>query len=359
MPLITYLQATIPMIIVAGMALAQETPLTPSGDPVPLFAVRLVSPDAVSATSRAFFGRVAARETVDLSFEVGGRLVLFPVTEGVAIEMGSILARLDLAPLERAVELAEINLAQAQRELTRAEALAASNAASQVRVEDAGTVRGRADVALRNARAALENATLYAPFDGIVASRIETHFSNIEPGEPILRLHDMSEVRVEIEVPEQVLTRAGDPSSILFTAQMPDGQSIPLTLAEYEAQTGQVGQSFRVALRLPDEAAVGLIPGMSMTVTAALDAVGNKMALPAGAILATTDRGFEVMVFSADGENTGIVERRDVEVGAPNGLGFAVSGLIVDDRVVAAGAHLLRDGQRVRVYDGLIVEETN
>ena len=354
----TPLTAALVLVLAADASGQGAVEFTPSGDPAPLPAVRLLEPrEAEAARARTFFGRVAARETVALSFEIGGRLVEIPVREGAAVDAGQTVARLDPDPLVRAVERAELQLDQAERDFARARKLAASNVASEVRAEDAETARDLADVALRDAREALRDAVLEAPFDGLVAERVAVTFANVSPGEPILRLHDMSEVRVEIEMPERVLARTGDPSDIVFSGERPDGASTPLALVEFEAQTGQVGQSFRMALAIPPEAARGLIPGASMTVTASLPVSGGGRTLPAGAILGTTDGGFAVMVFHSEDGGGGRVERREVVVGAPTGTTFEVEGIAGDERVVAAGGHLLKDGQRVRVYEGLTVEE--
>lgn len=347
------------VLAAATTVAAQEAAdLTPSGDPRPVPAVRLVEPRSTAAENvRRFFGRIAARETVPLSFEVGGRLVEFPVLEGARVEAGDVVARLDPDPFARAVERAELALTQAERERERARRLAESNVASAVRAEDAQTARDLADVALRDAREALADSVLTAPFDGIVAERVAETFSNVEPGRPILRLHDMSEVRVEIEIPERVLLRAGDPDAIAFTGLMPGDRRVPLRLVEFEVQTGRVGQSFRVALALPADAAEGMIPGATMTVLAALPALEASEVVPMGAILARSGDAFEVMVFRPSDDGRGTVERREVRVSAGRGTAFEVEGLAPAERIVAAGGHLLSDGQEVRVYDGLTVEE--
>ena len=52
--------------------------LTPSGTPAPIRSVKLIEAGgAASQVQRVFFGKIAALETVDLSFEVGGRMVMF------------------------------------------------------------------------------------------------------------------------------------------------------------------------------------------------------------------------------------------------------------------------------------------
>lgn len=343
---------------IGSSAIAQD--LTPSGDPAPLRAVRLIEPgDATARRDRMFFGRVAARETTALSFEVGGRLVELAAREGSKVANGAVIARLDPEPFERAMERAELTLAQAERDAARIATLAERNVAADVAAQDAVTGLNLAKVALRDARAALQDATLPAPFDGLVAERLATEFTNVTPGQPVLALHDLSEVRVEIEMPERVLLRAGGIDQIAFAAQLPNGTETDLALREFEPQTGRVGQSFRVSLAIPDAAASGLLPGASLTVAARLPASTGAQAIPAAAILGTTDRGFEVMVFHPDAEDTdtGTVAPAEIAVSTPDGVTLTVDGLPEGAAIVAAGAHLLKPGERVRRYDGLVPEE--
>ena len=336
----------------SGAGAAQD--LAPSGVEKPAPSVKLVTATADGAAdSRTFFGRIAARETVDLSFEVGGHLVELPVTEGRPVAQGTLVARLELGKFERAVEQAEIALAQAERAVARAETLARSNVASEVQAQDARTARDAAEVTLREVQAALEDATLTAPFDGLVAARLTPNFSNVATGQPIVRLHDMSEVRVEIDVPER-LFQAAAPARVEWTGTLPQVEGpVPLTLAEYDAQTSSIGQTFRVSLALPDLDIPTLIPGASMNVTAtAPGEAAAGVALPATALLPGADRVARVMIFSE-----GRVRSVPVEVVSLTGTDLRVRGLPDGARVVAVGGHLLTDGQEVREYRGLSVQE--
>ena len=206
------------VMALAAPSFAQDTDvLTPSGDVAPIRAVKLIQAGGeAAALERVFFGQVAARETVDLSFEVGGRLTMFDAQEGQFLDQGVQIAAMDLAPFERAVERATLQLAQANRDLTRAQTLVQSNAASATQAENVETVRDLAAVSLREATDALADATLAAPFRALVASRLTPNFANVTPGQPIVRLHDMSEVRVEIDVPERLFQSLSDVDAISF-----------------------------------------------------------------------------------------------------------------------------------------------
>ncbi|MEM7709548.1 MAG: efflux RND transporter periplasmic adaptor subunit [Pseudomonadota bacterium] len=360
------LQAVAPLI--GGPAAAQDADsttqadpadLAPSGVPLPVPSVKLLTPEAATGQQvRTFFGRIAARETVDLSCEVGGHLTEFPVIEGTRVAEGDLLARLDLGPFERSVEQAELALDQADRTVERTSSLMERNVASEVQTQDAATERDIADVGLRDAQAALVDATLLAPFDGLVASRLTPQFSNVTEGQAILRLHDMSEVRVEIDVPER-LFRIGDGTDIAFEGVLPQlTDPVPLELAEFDAQTGTVGQTFRVSLRLPPLDVATLIPGASMTVRAVLDTPeADGVPLPATAILAGADRATAVMLYEPADGDTGRVRRLPVEVRSSSGTDLLVAGLPEGAQVVAVGGHLLSDGDSVRPWRGLSVEE--
>ena len=89
------------LFVLATPLHAQNTEvLTPSGDVAPIRSVKLIQAGGGSEQlMRVFFGQVAARETVDLSFEVGGRLVMFDAQEGQFLDEAVHIAAMDLAPL--------------------------------------------------------------------------------------------------------------------------------------------------------------------------------------------------------------------------------------------------------------------
>lgn len=98
--------------------------------------------DEVSATaedsSREFYGRVVALETVDLAFQVGGQITEFPIVEGSSIEKGTMIASLDRVPFELALAQATAQFDQASRTLDRMAKLSGSSV-SQATVDDAQT----------------------------------------------------------------------------------------------------------------------------------------------------------------------------------------------------------------------------
>jgi RND family efflux transporter MFP subunit len=349
------------LFLLFGLALALPVGTMPAraqqGD-APVRPAKLMTLDrANAAVERRFYGRVRARQTVDLAFQVGGQITEFPLDEGSSVGAGDLVAELDLSPFRRELERARVNLAKAQRDLTRLQQLSADSV-SDVQVEDARTQVDLARIALEQAEDRLEDATLAAPFDGLVARRLVATFTTVSAGQPIVRLHDMSEIRIDIDVPEVLFRRARREDDITIWARFPgDDTRYDLELREFEAETAQVGQTFRITLAFTQDTGEWLLPGASATVVARLPGEdGDAILLPETALVYGADGAPHVMVFeaSAGDPDTGTVTRRAVEISVRSDARVALAdGPAPGTEIVMTGASQLRDGQRVRRFTGI------
>ena len=341
------MRTIIALLLLAGLASsvsAQQEPRLAKLIPVTF-------EEAVAA--RHFFGQVVAKETVDLAFQVGGQLVELPVIEGETLEAGAVVARLDLEPFQLALDQALAQQAQADRTLARLEQLQGS-AVSQVTVDDAQTTAELAAIAARTAERNLEQASLHAPFDALVAARDIANFSTISAGTPIVRLHDMSELRVEIDVPELLFQRAGRTPDIDIWAEFPDDDTrFPLEIREFNAEAASIGQTFRLTLAMEPPEDLVVLPGSSVTVVARSRAAATRPIIPASAIVTANDGSKSVLVFRPQGAAEGTVHAVPIEI-TPTASGQieVVSGLESGQEIVASGAALLADGEQVRRFTG-------
>ena len=298
---------------------------------------------------RTFFGRVSARQTVDLAFQVGGQIVDFPAIEGEFIAKDSLVARLDLEPFNLALDRATASRQQAQRSLERLEKLKAN--ASRAQVDDARTAVTLASIATRDAQYALERATLNAPFDAIVASRTLANFSTVAAGTPLVRLHDMSELRIEIDVPEILFQRIGDNPNVELNARFPASDKVfPLEYRELNAEASRIGQTFRVTLGMAPPEGLRLLPGASVSVEATLLDSEVGIIVPVTALYKDADGALSVMRF--DGNNdTGKVVKNPVKIEI-DGRGYirVVEGLTAGNEIIVTGVDELTDGQQVRRF---------
>lgn len=328
-----------------GASGAEETALKP----VKLMAVS----EAPVAFDRQFFGQVKARQSVDLAFQVGGQIVDFPVTEGLSISEGDVIARLDLEIFELQLDQAILQKEQADRTVDRLKKLR-GNTVSQVTLDDAQTQASLAGIAVRNAEWSLRHATLKAPFDALVSSRNVELFTTVSAGAPVVRIHDLSELRIEVDVPEILFQRAGEERNVTITARFPGSDVVhPLQIREFDAETSSIGQTFRITFGMaPPEGRV-ILPGSSVTVSVSAAEPSTGILVPPTAIVVNDEGTIGVMRFDPKGGSEGNVNWVAVQSEpATGGMVRINAGLSDGDEIVLTGGGALTDGQAVRRFVG-------
>ncbi len=191
-------------------------------------------PAGVGADRRiAAEGRLVAYPGADvvLAFDGAGTITRLPVQEKHVVRAGQVIAAQradDLAAqrdeaLSRASEAAA-DIALGEAEVARAEGLlergtGTRQAADRAR-RDLEAARARHDSARAQAAridAEIAKARLVSPIDGVVLERFVEPGENVDAGTPVLRVADLSRVRIEAEVNEYDAGRVkvGAPASIV------------------------------------------------------------------------------------------------------------------------------------------------
>lgn len=342
----SWLPALTAALILASCA--DDTP-TPPAQP------RLVQLAEVTAengeTRHEFVGRVEARLSVDMAFQVSGQLAELPLNEGVLIEQGTLVAALDAEDFERAAREARVQLQQANSELERQRTLHERGIASQAALDSAQTNYDLREVALQTARRNLGYATLTAPFDALVSRRLVDNFTIVSPGQPVVRLMDVSELRVSIPISEGMVATfdADDLVSLEAAFSFLPGQTFSLVPRELVSEPDAASRTYRAIAALPDNIPANILPGMTATVLAqfANDASAlTGMRIPLAAVSAAPDGSQRVWVFD---ETAGTVSPQSITTGGFEGETVIVTdGLRAGDRIVTAGISALHDGMAVR-----------
>jgi len=302
--------------------------------------------------SREFVGRVEARYSVDLAFQVSGRLAEFAIPEGQMIEEGTLIARLEDQDYQRAAREARVQLQQARTDLERQQTLHERGIASDAALEDARTAYELRSVSLETMRQNLAYATIEAPFTGLLSRRLVDNFTTLSAGQPVARLQDLSELRVAIAVPESLIGALESPGGYTISARFPflPDHDFPLEFRELIAEADAASQTYKVMFALPSDLPGNILPGMTVNVRVQLDQEtlpgGEAVRVPVTALSALPDGGFQVWVFNPD---SGEVTPRNVSTGHVEGRNVVVlEGVSAGEQIVTAGVNALREGMRVR-----------
>jgi RND family efflux transporter MFP subunit len=186
--------------------------------------------EASGVSQRRFVGVVLASKTAEIAARFQGRLTEVPVRIGDRVRAGAILAVLDVPVLRHELRAAEaslrtseveqargaVELTEAEERLVRYTGLFADGASSGEELTSAKYQRqlGAARLRLMESQVAErrtlverlrrenEEATVRAPFDGVVAARYVDQGAMIGLATPIVRLISAGELIVRFAVPE-------------------------------------------------------------------------------------------------------------------------------------------------------------
>ncbi len=194
---------------------AQPQPAPPA-PPLPPPATVEVAPASVAdiATVQWVPGTVLSRADAQIASEQSGR-VLEIAEVGERVAQGGVIARLDaealvLAEREAEAALARIaaQLAFQERQLGRLAALKRRSSVAENQLDEARNQRdllqhdqARAEVALAAARRQLREATIRAPFEGLVAERRAQRGEYLAAGAVLVRLVDTTHTEVSARAP--------------------------------------------------------------------------------------------------------------------------------------------------------------
>lgn len=298
---------------------------------------------------RHFIGRVEPVSTVDLSFEVGGKILDMPLTEGSLVKKGSLLASLDATNFQLALRQAEASYEVVKLDFERKKELLPSNAVSKAVFDKSEAEYKLSQVALENARKNLSKTNLYAPFDALITRRLIEPQTNVGAGIPILRVQDVSEYRIKLSVQEELILQAHNQNDFEVVAIVANDRTkiYPLEYREHVAESTGFAQTYEVSFRMVKPKDLNLLPGMTVLVVAIpKNNIENSFFIPISSLDPQEDGHISVWVFNPE---TNIVSSRSITIGEiKNDKIEVLGGLSLGEQIVSAGAHLLREGLLVR-----------
>ena len=339
-------------------------------------------------------GYVTARRQATVSSKITGKIVEVLIEEGLVVDEGQVLARLDDALPKRQLDLAEAELEAAKKSLVESEVrltkaeldrkrlarLVEADVASQDELDaaeaDVDALEARLDLGreeievaerrLELRRQELEDTIIRAPFDGVVVTK------DAQPGEMISPVSagggftrtgigtvvDMGSLEIEVDVNEAYIGRvaAGQPVEAVLDAYpdwtIPARVITPVPTADRQKATVRVRIGF-------DELDSRILPDMGVKVSfldegepASLEATeptsaSPRLVAPKAALFRDGD---DAVAFVVRG---GVLERRAIRVGETrDGRLEILAGLEAGETVVVG----VVGGEKNRLADGLAIE---
>ncbi len=300
-------------------------------------------------------GSLTAYEDSDVAAGAAGKVLSVHVERGSVVKKGDVLVRLDARASSASLEEARAQVALAKSQ----QALANADCERNEKLFGSGTIstadHDRAQAQCRNAAAQLasanarltmlelnvSDATIRAPFDGVVSERVVSVGEYVRQDSKVVTLVALDPLRLSLTVPESSASFVRKDQSVEFTlTAAPD--------VVHKTKVSFVGPALRSGTRdLVVEALVpnkdrSLLPGQFATAKVQL----GEQQLPVVPRTAVLEEGARRKLFVV---SDGRLEERFVQVSESTAdLLGVMAGVRVGERVVAVAREDLRDGQRLQ-----------
>jgi len=278
----------------------------------------------------------------DILAKIQGEILEIRVEEGDWVAEGQLLAVLDGAAQEVAVEEAQARLHKLELDLERVRALHGDQLASDKDLHDAESNYEQAEAQRKAVQLQLSYTRILSPFAGQVTARTVDRGQTVSPGTRLFTVVDPQPLLARIHLPEREAARIHPGQQVWISPDTEVHREAPgeVTLVSpmVDARTGTVKITCQLSASLD-----GLRPGSFVRTRIATETHRDVLAVPKRALV---PEGAETYVYRAVADS---VLKVLVDVGATaEDLVEVTEGLEAGDRVVLVGQGALKTGSKIR-----------
>jgi membrane fusion protein (multidrug efflux system) len=320
-------------------AAAAAAPAAPKGLPVKAERVKIA--DVQSDVTAV--GTLLAADSVIIRPEIAGRVVGLHFQEGQAVAKGAKLVTLD--PAEYRAQLAATT-ADARTETMRyerAKELLEKNFISKEALDVAQGNMERALAKRQQDEVLLSKSTILAPFGGIVGLRQVSPGAYVRAGDDIVRLENVSAVKLDFRVPEAYLSKLKPTQEVSIKTDAFPNDTFKGRIFALEPGVDEKTRTVLARALVPNPQNK-LRAGMFARVNVLLETRAHAILVPEQAIW---PQGRDAFVYRVvDGK--AMLTKIEIGVRHPGEV-EVIKGLSAEDMVVTDGQMKLKDGAPVTV----------
>ena len=278
-----------------------------------------------------------------LSFEVAGNIQAVYADAGKRVKKGELLAVINQASLKSMHDAAVSTLKQAKDAYARYEKLHVQGSMPEIKWVEVESKLQQAVSAEAIARKNLADSKLYAPFEGVIASRVAEQGQNVLPGEPVMKLVDIRKVNIKFSVPENEISHLAIGQHATFSVPAVGGKSAEAEISEKGVVANPLSHTYDVKMQYVNRDAA-LMPGMVCNVKVYADTDKAEIIIPSEAVQIDEKGGRFVWQVQH-----GKAVRRQVETGrlvSDDGIEIN-KGVSVGDKLIVEGSQKVSEGMKV------------
>jgi len=314
--------------------------------------------DVGDPTGKGFPGVTKETQESEMSFRVGGPIVKLNVVEGARVKKGALIAEIDSRDYRVTVQSTEARYNQTKAESDRFYRLWQKGSVAKNDYERRFANYLEAEAAWDDAKNALKDTKLYAPYTGFFGPKRANLGEEVRPKQAITTLVDLSVIEVNTTIPEQLAVQFLNFDKYEVNIETYPDMVFSASLKELEKKPTAEGYPLHLFLdhvnNPKDQNQVKVSAGMSCRVNIILKQTQDdegKVIIPITAVFeGDSDDNMAVWIINPE-NNT--VSKQNVVVGdlVGNDNIHVVKGLSLGQQIVVAGVQRLTEGDKVKVLE--------
>ena len=294
-------------------------------------------------------GNVMTDDNVVIFPELPGILVDILVKQGQNVQKGQVLARIDDGGIAQQLSQAEIQTQLAKTNFERQERLWNQKIGSEMQYLQAKTSYEAQEQMVDQMKVQLAKAAIKAPFSGVVDEIITEEGNMVNPGQtPILRVVNLNDMYLDVEVPESYLTSVskGKKAFVEFPIL---GETVESSIRHAASFVDPANRTFKVQIAVPNNEK-RIKPNLTARIRLNDYTSAEAILIPQNVISENAEGDqFVYLLNTLDEKQEGEAVKRIIKTGRSSGnLIEVLEGLKPGDRIIIEGAKSVREGQTVR-----------
>jgi len=282
---------------------------------------------------------------LNIAAQTQGQITNLNVELGQFKKKGSVLATIDNRMKVLALQSATVNLTKLKRDLERYENLYKGGSATEQQLDDARIACENAKIQLEQAQKQLDDATVIAPFSGVITQKQVEKGAFINVGNPIASMVDISKLKIKINVSETNVYEIKKGNVAKITSDIYPEKSFSGRVS-FISEKGDDTHNYPVEIEMPNSDKYPLKAGTFVNADITIPGKSLSLYIPREALQGSSQ---DARVFVAE---NGKAVLRKIIVGSGTDFDLEVlSGLKKGEKVVSTGQINLSDGKSIRIVE--------
>ncbi|WP_105903732.1 efflux RND transporter periplasmic adaptor subunit [Vibrio gangliei] len=318
--------------------------------PEPEFPVTVttVSPETWTPTINAI-GFIEPIQGVTLTAQASGQIDRINFDSGIHVKKDDVLVEVDSKVEKAQLQSSQAKLPAAKAKYLRYKDLYSKGSVSKESYDEAQATYLSLSADIASLKASIDRRTVTAPFDGTVGLRNVFLGQFLETGHDVVRLEDMSVMRLRFTVPQTDISKIHvDQQVNIVVDAYPDKTfegSISAIAPAVNAQSGLI----QVQAHIPNTEGE-LRSGMFARASIILPSLQDQIIVPQTAITYTLYGDSIYVLEEKDGEKR--VVQTVVKIGERKGsIAHVMEGLKANQTIVTSGQVRLSNGSKVKIVE--------